>query len=508
MPGKVYLVGAGPGDPGLLTLKGKRCLEQAEVVIYDYLANPRLLDHAPPTALRLLVGKHAGGARVEQSVINQLILDHAVAGRVVVRLKGGDPFIFGRGAEEAEALRAADVSFEIVPGVSAAIAVPAYAGIPLTHRELASNVIFTTGYEYPDKHEPAVHWTELARSGSTLVLLMTTRQLGVNMDKLIAGGLPPATPVAVIRWGTRAEQRTLVGTAATIAALAHEQNIQPPAIAVVGEVVRLHERLNWFERKPLFGKRVVITRPRAEAHDFAERLEAWGAEVLPFPTIETVPPPSLGALDDAIHRAGEFDWVVFTSAHGVRVFFERVRTLGADIRAWHRARFAAIGPQTAKALEAFCVRVDVMPEEFRAEAVVNALAQAGVAQQRVLLPRAGGAREVLPIELRALGAVVEEVVTYVTVPARVDAQELRQLLRRGEVHLVTFTSSSTVHNFVALLGDNLDEALAHAEIGCIGPITAETARSYGLRVSIQPATYTVPAFVDAIVRHYARPPGS
>ncbi len=304
MPGKVYLVGAGPGDPGLLTLKGKRCLEQADVVIYDYLANPRLLDHAPPQALRLLVGKHGGGgSRVDQSTINRLILEHARERSVVVRLKGGDPFIFGRGGEEAEVLQDAGIDFEIVPGVSSAIAVPAYAGIPLTHRDFASNVIFTTGYEYTDKSEPAVHWDALARSGSTLVILMTTQQLGVNMEKLMAGGLAPNTPVALIRWGTRAEQETLVGTVATIAALARDRHLPPPAIAIVGEVVRLREKLNWFERKPLFGKRIVITRPRQQVSEFAELLEAWGAEVIPFPTIETIPPPSLAALDDAIRRA-------------------------------------------------------------------------------------------------------------------------------------------------------------------------------------------------------------
>jgi uroporphyrinogen III methyltransferase/synthase len=502
MPGRVYLVGAGPGDPGLLTLKGKRCLEQADVVIYDYLANPRLLDHTRPDAARLLVGKHGGGARVEQEAITALIIAHARQGKMVVRLKGGDPFIFGRGGEEAEAVRAAGLDFEIVPGVSSAIAAPAYAGIPLTHRELASNVIFTTGYEYPTKTEPTVHWDELARSGSTLVLLMTQRQLRDNMAKLIASGLDADTPAAVIQWGTRADQRTVVGTAATIATRAEEQAIKPPALAVVGAVVRLREKLNWFERKPLFGRRVVITRPRAQAADFAELLEAWGAEVIPFPTIETVPPASLAPLDDAIRRAHEFDWVVFTSANGVRVFFERLQTVGADVRHWHRARFAAIGPQTAKALQAYCVRVDAIPDEFRAEAVVTVLAQAGVSGKRILLPRAAGARDVLPIELRNLGATVEEVVTYTTVLPTAHAEELRALLQRGEADLVTFTSSSTVHNFVTAVEGRVDEALAHTLVGCIGPITADTARRYGMQVAIQPQVYTIPAFVEAIVRYF------
>ena len=294
MAGKLYLVGAGPGDPGLLTVKGKRCLERADMVIYDYLANPRLLDFARADAERRLVSKHGGGARVEQETVNALIIEHARQGKVVVRLKGGDPFIFGRGAEEAAAARAAGIEFEIVPGVSSAIAVPAYAGIPLTHRELASNVIFTTGYEYPTKTEAAVHWSELARSGSTLVILMTQRQLSANMSKLIGGGLDPETPVAIIESGTRADQRTVVGTAATIAALAAEQDIKPPALAVVGAVVRLREQLSWFERKPLFGRRIVITRPRAQGTEFAEQLEAWGAEVV------HVVPNTMGAIAFAV----------------------------------------------------------------------------------------------------------------------------------------------------------------------------------------------------------------
>lgn len=505
MPGKVYLVGAGPGDPGLLTLKGKRCLEQADVVIYDYLANPRLLDYARPDAIRLLVGKHGGGARVEQPVVTNLIVEHARQGKVVVRLKGGDPFIFGRGGEEAEAAYDAGLDFEIVPGVTSAIAVPAYAGIPLTHRQLASNVIFTTGYEYPTKVEPAVHWNELARSGSTLVLLMTTRQLGANMDQLMAGGLAADTPVALIRWGTRADQITVIGTAATIGAMAEDRKIRPPAIAVVGEVVRLRDKLNWFERKPLFGRRIVVTRPRAQAGEFAELLEAWGAEVVPFPTIETIPPSSLAPLDAAIRRAGEFDWVVFTSANGVRVFFARIQALDADVRDWHRARFAAIGPQTAKALQAYGVRVETVADEFRAEGVVAALARIGIRGKRILLPRAAAAREILPVQLGELGATVEEVATYVTVIPQAHLIELKELLLQAEADLVTFTSSNTVHNFVAAFDGDVEAVLAHAAVGCIGPVTAETAGQYGMRVAIQPSSYTVPAFADAIVRYYAAP---
>src|SRR5215470_243250 len=298
--GTVYLVGAGPGAPGLITLDGVRCLQHADVVIYDYLANPRLLDHAPPDAERILVGKHGGGKRVEQEVITQLLLDRARAGKIVVRLKGGDPFVFGRGGEEAEALVAAGIPFEIVPGVTSAVAVPAYAGIPLTHRDLASSFTVLTGYEYPDKQEMAVHWDAVALRGNTLVFLMTTRQLGANMQQLIAHGVAPGVPAAVIRWGTLAAQETLVGTVGTIADLAAQRHLQPPAIAVVGQVVRLRERLRWFERKPLAGRHIVVTRPRAQAAGFIDALTAAGADLIPWPTIEIVPPASWAPLDAAL----------------------------------------------------------------------------------------------------------------------------------------------------------------------------------------------------------------
>ncbi|MBI4515423.1 MAG: uroporphyrinogen-III C-methyltransferase [Deltaproteobacteria bacterium] len=504
--GIVYLVGAGPGDPGLLTLKGRRCLECADVVFYDYLANPCLLDYAPAAAERILVGKHGDGFKFEQNELNRMLIEHARAGRTVVRLKGGDPFLFGRGGEEAEALAGAAVAFEVVPGISAALAVPAYSGIPLTHRDFASAVTILTGYEYPDKSEPAVHWDVVARRGGTLVFLMTTRQLAANMEKLAAAGMDPATPVAVIRWGTRAEHETIAGTVGTIAALVAERGLQPPALAVVGDVVRLHQRLNWYERKPLFGRRIVVTRPRAQATSFIETLSAAGAEVIPCPTIEIVAPASSQPLDAAIAGVQAFDWLVFTSVNGVEKFFERLRQLERDVRVLHRARLAAVGPQTAQALAERGLRVDVMPEEFRAEGVAEAMQAAGVSGQRVLLPRAAGAREILPVMLRAAGAVVEEVASYDTVRPNLDVTELRRQLTGGAVDLVTFTSSSTVRNFLELLGGDAVALLARAAIGCIGPITADTARELGLHVSIQPSAYTIAAFTRAIIAHFAATP--
>jgi uroporphyrinogen III methyltransferase/synthase len=505
-PGIVYLVGAGPGAPELLTLAGARALSRADVVIYDYLASPRLLDHAPARAERILVGKHGGGQRTEQAVITALLLEHARAGRTVVRLKGGDPFVFGRGGEEAEALVAGGVPFEIIPGITSAVAVPAYAGIPLTHRDLASSFTVLTGYEYPDKPEMAVHWDAVAQRGNTLVFLMTTRQLRANMERLMAHGLAPDTPAAVIRWGTVGEQETVTGTVATIADEATARHLQPPAIAVVGQVVRLRDTLAWFERKPLFGRCLVVTRPRVQAAGFIDALTDLGADVLPCPTIEIVPPASWVPLDAAVDRLGSYDWLVLTSVNGVAMFFDRLRERRCDVRVLHRARVAAVGSETAAAIEARGLQVAVVPEEFRAEAVAEAMQAAGIAGARVLLPRAAVAREILPAMLRGAGAYVDEVPAYETIAPRGDLSELRDRLARRGVDLVTFTSSSTVRNFVDLLGPDAHDLLAGTPAACIGPITADTARAAGLDVVVQPSTYTIAAFTNAIVEYLRKPP--
>ncbi|MEO8602198.1 MAG: uroporphyrinogen-III C-methyltransferase [bacterium] len=500
--GHVFLVGAGPGAPGLITLDGVRALQRADIVVYDYLASPRLLDHAPPQAERRLVGKHGGGQRTEQALITALLIEQARAGRMVVRLKGGDPFVFGRGGEEAAALAAAGVAFSIVPGVSSAVAVPAYAGIPLTHRDLASSFTVLTGYEYPDKGELAVHWDAVAQRGNTLVFLMTTRQLGANMAKLLAHGVPPETPAAVVRWGTTAEQETVVGTVATIGEMVIARRLQPPAVAIVGQVVGLRESLAWVEQRSLFGRRIVVTRPRAQAAGFIDALSDLGADVVACPTIEIVAPESWGPLDAAIDRLESYDWLVLTSANGVQMFFDRLRVRGRDVRALHRARLAAVGSETAAAVAARGLLVDVVPEEFRAEAVAAAMTAAAIAGARVLLPRAAVAREVLPVMLRAAGAVVDEAASYRSVAPSRDLRELRALVAERAVDLVTFTSSSTVTNFVALLGADAAALLADSPAGCIGPITADTARAAGFRVVVQPRTYTVAAFTAAIERHF------
>jgi len=503
-PGAVYLVGAGPGRPGLITVDGVRCLQRCDVVVYDYLANPRLLDHAPVEAERVLVGKHGGGERVEQDEIVGLLVARARQGKCVVRLKGGDPFVFGRGGEEAEALAAAGIPFEVVPGVTSAVAVPAYAGIPLTHRDLASSFTVLTGYEYPDKKHLAVRWDAVSRRGSTLVLLMTTRQLRFNMARLIANGLAADTPAALIRWGSVAEQETLVGTASSIADLAEAGRIQPPALVVVGDVVKLRERLHWVERKPLFGRRVVVTRPRAQAAEFIAALEDAGADVLLCPTIEIKAPRGWEAVDRAIADLESFDWVVFTSVNGVQRFFARLRERRRDVRALHRAKLAAVGPATAQALAELGLLVDVVPGEYRAEGVAAAMIAAGVRGGRGRLPGAAAAREILVQLLRAAGAEVEEVAVYETVAARTDPSEVRRQLSAGAVDLVTFTSPSTVRHFVALLGGEAMELMRRARLACIGPITAQSVHELGLKVDVAPEQYTTEALLAAIIEDAQR----
>ncbi len=505
MSGRVFLVGAGPGDPGLLTIKGQRCLAAADVVIYDYLADSSLLRFAPPAAERICVGKHGGGKRTGQEEINTLLVDRARQGKTVVRLKGGDPFIFGRGAEEAEELARSGIEFEVVPGVTSGTAVPAYAGIPLTHREYSSSVAFLAGYEYPDKAELAVPWRELARSFETLVLFMTTRQLRSNMERLIAAGLDPQTPAAVIRWGTKARQETIVGTVATIAVQAEERRLRPPALAVVGQVVRLRERIQWFERKPLSGRRIVVTRPRQQAARFAELLEDLGAEVLCFPTVELRPPESWQPLDQAIAAIESFDWIVFTSVNGVAAFLERFDLARRDLRDLKGIHLAAIGPETARALEHLHLRVDAVPEEYRAEGVLEALGE--VSGRRILLPRAAGARDILPRELERRGAAVVETIAYRGVRPEAEAGELRETLEAGDVDMVTFTSSSTVRNFAEMFAPGeAATLLGRSAVGCIGPITGDTARQLGFAVAVQPARYTIPDFAEAIREYFASMP--
>jgi len=510
--GRVSLVGAGPGDPGLLTLHGRRCLEGADVVIYDNLSNPDLLAFTRRECEIVFTGKHGTGVRLTQEQISATMIAHAKAGRWVVRLKGGDPFVFGRGGEEALECVRAGIPFEIVPGVTAAIAAPAYAGIPLTHRDHASVASFVTGHE-AERDQPSpgsapsanVPWDALARQGGTIVLYMSVLQLGANLASLVAAGLDPATPAAAIRWGTTPRQRVLVGTVATLADQVAAAELRPPALIVIGDVVRLAPELAWFERRPLFGRRIVVTRPRHQVHAFAALLEAEGAEVISLPTIAPAPPASFDAFDAALAGLSGYAWLVLTSPHGVEVFFERLRALGRDLRELAGVAIAAIGPATAAGITARGLNVALTPAEYRAEAVADAMIAAGVAGRRVLLARAAGARTVLPDRLRAAGAVVDDVATYRTVVPPEAAAAPALFAGEHRPDLVTFTSSSTVTNFAALFSvRDLPEVLAGVAVGCIGPVTAGTARDLGLRVDVEPAAYTVPAFAAAIVDYLRR----
>lgn len=480
----VYLVGAGPGDPGLLTVRGREVLSRADVVVYDRLSVESLLELAPPDAERISVGKTPRGPSVPQAEINALLVEKGKAGLEVVRLKGGDPFVFARGGEEAAALAEAGVPFEVVPGVTSAIAVPAYAGIPLTHRGLATSFTVVTGHEDPWAASET-DWEAVARmgrTGGTIVVLMGVATRAAIAERLLAGGMAPDTPVAAVRWGTRPEQRTQRTTLAELGTTP----LEPPATIVIGPVAGLD--LAWFEARPLFGLRVVVTRAREQAPELGARLRALGAEVVEVPAIEVVGPDDGGAaLAEAAARVHTYDWVVFTSVNAVARFVPLLR----DARAFGPARIAAIGPGTAEALAARNLLADLVPDRFVAEALVEAFPPASPTGGRVLLPRAAVARDVLPEGLRAKGWEVDVVAAYRTVPARPSETAL-EAARRADA--ICFTSSSTVTNYLAVAGREGVPSL----VACIGPVTAATAREAGLTVDVVAEVHTISGLVDAL----------
>lgn len=501
--GTVYLVGAGPGDPGLITVKGLELIRRADVLVYDRLASPRLLGYAPEKAERIYVGKRPDRHTLSQEEINELLVRKAKEGKTVVRLKGGDPFVFGRGGEEAEVLVEHGIPFEVVPGITSAIAVPAYAGIPVTHRDFNASFAVITGHERPEKTESSIDWGHLARAAETLIFLMGVGNLPFIREQLIRHGRSPDTPVALVRWGTRVDQQTLTGTLADIAERAERAGFQPPAVIVVGEVVKLRETLKWFERKPLFGKRVLVTRARSQASALSERIEALGGEAVEFPVIRITRPARQDLLDAALRRLEDYDWVVFTSVNGVKCFFRRLCELNLDIRRMAKAKVAAIGPRTAEALLDKGIQVDVLPGEYRAESLAEAMASRVEAGEKVLLPRADIARKVLARQLERCGLDVTEVDAYDTRVGTEDAGEVARLLEEGAIHVITFTSSSTVRNFVEAIRSVREDwrsLIAPAQIACIGPITARTAEEFGLRVDAVASEYTIDGLVDAVIR--------
>jgi len=498
--GKVYLIGAGPGDPGLLTLKGLACLRRADVVIYDYLANPVFLEEAP-AAEKIYVGKRKGLHHYPQEEINRLLLEQARAGKTVARLKGGDPFVFGRGGEEAQELARAGIDFEVVPGVTAAVAAAAYAGIPMTHRDHTTTLGFITGHEDPAKKLSRLDWEKLSTSMGTLVFYMGMANLENICEQLVAHGRAPETPVAVVRWATTPRQQTLVGTLSDIVSKVRSEGFKPPALIFIGEVVGLRESLRWFDNRPLFGKRVLITRTAAQAGAFGALLEAQGAEAFSCPVIEIVPPESYAELDAALAELAQTDVLVLTSANAVEAFFHRLAALGLDVRALHGVAVAVVGPKTAEALRGHGLQPDVVAADYRGEGVVASLLERGVAGKRVLYPRAELAREVIPTQLTAAGAEVAAPVAYRSrIP---EANAIRPLLEAGEIDAITFTASSTVDNFVAMVGEDVAALVREVPLFSIGPLTSETMKKHRLVVAAEASPSTLEGLVAAMLGYYA-----
>ncbi|HEX8522724.1 MAG TPA: uroporphyrinogen-III C-methyltransferase [Tepidisphaeraceae bacterium] len=512
--GVVYLVGAGSGDPGLITVRGAKLLERAEVVVYDALANPAVLNRCRADVEKIYVGKQAAAHSFTQEQINRLLVEKGLAGKRVVRLKGGDPFVFGRGGEECEALHAAGVRFEVVPGITAAIAASCYAGIPVTHRDFNSSFTFITGHEKEEQYQDEkaknreaggasdLDWHAIAKL-PCVAFYMGVKSLGRNAEKLIAHGKDAATPVAVIQWGTWPRQRTVTGTLADIAQRVAEAKISPPALTIVGKVVTLRGIMNWFETRPLFGQTVVVTRTRQQASALTEKLEELGANVIEAPTIELQPPDDLREVDEALGNLRTYNWVIFTSQNGVELTKRRMMELGLDARAFTGTKVAAIGEATAEAVrEQLCLRVDLMPRSFVAEALADELlAQKQVEGKKFLLLRADVARAVLREQLATSGAAeVRDVAVYETKQAKALPQNLMDDLNAGRVSWVTFTSSSTAKNFVTLVGETYREQLQNVKLASIGPITTATMRELGLEPTVQAEQFDIEGLVDAVLK--------
>lgn len=501
--GKVYLVGAGPGDPGLLTLKGQRLIGEADVIIYDALVSQRLLNFAKPDSEKIFVGKRGGKASASQKEIESLLLQRAKEGKTVVRLKGGDPFTFGRGGEEALMLAEHKIDWEVVPGVTSAIAAPAYAGIPLTQRTLTSTVSFITGHEDPSKETSSLDWKGIASGKGTLVFLMGISRLSEIIAKLVEQGRPSHTSCAVVMWGTLPCQKTVTGNLSNIILKVKEAGVGSPSIFIVGEVVTLRDQLKWFENSPLFGKRILVTRSREQASVLVETLEKLGADPIEFPSIRIAPVQDWSLVDKALENISKFDWLIFTSVNAVGIFFERLLNQGKDIRDLKGLKIAAIGDMTRKAIEDKFLKVDLSPSEFVAEALLEAFKKEGSLKgKKFLLPRADQARLVLPEGLKKEGADVTEITLYQTLPDTASGNDLMEEIADRPLDWVTFTSSSTVKNFVEGLGSHFEKLKGKFKVASIGPITSQTARNMGLKVDIEAKIHTIPGLVEALVGYH------
>jgi len=502
LPGTVFLVGAGPGDPGLITLRGADCIRSADVVVYDRLVHPDLLKHAAESAELIYVGKESARHTLPQEEINRLLVTRALNGKSVCRLKGGDPFVFGRGGEEAESCVEAGVPFEVVPGITSAIAGPAYAGIPVTHRSSASSFSVVTGHEDSEKSESGIRWDHLAHGTDTLIFLMGVVNLSHIVDQLVTAGKPRETPISLIRWATWPQQETLVSTLASVVDDVAISGFKAPAVTVVGEVVNFRDKLRWFDTKPLFGKRILVTRAREQASVLSEMMRERGADPVEFPLIRITPLDDYSMLDSALTALETYRWVVFTSANAVRIVSDRLFLAARDSRAFASNRIAAIGPATAEALSTLGLRPDYQPSESVAESVISEWPDTDLTGHKILLPRARQGRELLPNRLRELGATVDVVPAYETVMDAEGASAIRAQLEAEEIHAVTFTSSSTVTNFVESIGrDDSTRLLESIFVAAIGPATSKTAREAGIRVDVEAEDHSIPGLVQALEVH-------
>ena len=504
--GFVALVGAGPGDPGLITVKALEFIKRSDVIVYDRLVNPDLLDHAPESCEKIYVGKTPKHHTRTQDEINDILVAQARMGKLVVRLKGGDPFLFGRGGEEAEVLSESGIPFEVVPGITSAIAAPAYAGIPITHRDLSSSVVVVTGHEDPEKARASVDWDALAHGPDTIVVLMGLGNLAQISKRLMEAGKPPNTPVALVQQATTPHQRTVTATLADIAERASEAGLGPPAVAVIGEVAALRDKIAWSENRPLSNKRILVTRARKQASALSFRLEALGAEVVELPAIEiTQSSEHKQALESAVTHAHEYDWLVLTSVNGVKLFFDRLKSLGARPETLNGLNIAAIGPETAKAVTRSGFSVAVTASTYTAEGLLDSLRPIDLQGARIMLARAEGSRPVLPEGLTKMGATIDEFSTYAaSAPQGIPERAIKRL-RNGEVDIATFASSSTVRNLVNILEGEV-EPLNNTTIACIGPVTTATAREFGLNVTIMAREHSIPGLIDAILEHVGDKP--
>ena len=499
--GKVYLVGAGPGDPGLITVKGLQALEQADVVVYDRLVDPLLLSAVPESAERVFAGKERGRQELSQDGINQLLVERARQGLSVVRLKGGDPFVFGRGGEEALELARNGIAFEVVPGVTSAIAGPAYAGIPLTQRGLATTFTVVSGSEDLSKSESSIPWEILAKNGGTLVVLMGWATLESILETLAREGMPSSTPAALVQWGTWAKQRTVTGDITNVIERGKRAGLAPPVVAVIGGVVNLREELAWFDRRPLFGKRVLITRSRTQMSRLRSLLDDAGAQSVELPVIEIAPLDDYTEMDRAVATLGEYEWVIFASTNAVESFFHRLEHLGRDARHFGPVTVGAIGPATAAALASRGIKADFVPSRPVSETILLELSGRRWQGVRVLLPAADIGRDELESGLSRWGAIVDRLAAYRNRPVPDAARRAKDAFSGG-VDIVTFTSSSTVRNLVDML-DGDRTALEQSFIACIGPVTAKTARELGLRVDLQAKDHTVEGLVESLTSHFS-----